>query len=78
MIDVRRLGHATLTTPDLDRQVAYYTEIVGLTLLERDLGHAEALLLEAGALSTRLAVEPTAMMRPAAPSSAGASVPWRP
>src|SRR5258708_4636437 len=36
MIEVRRLGHATLTTPDLARQVAYYTEVVGLTLLERD------------------------------------------
>ena len=36
MIEVRRLGHSTLTTPDLDRQVAYYTEVVGLTLLERD------------------------------------------
>ena len=36
MIAVRRLGHATLTTPDLDRQVAYYTAVVGLTLVERD------------------------------------------
>ena len=36
MIEVRRLGHATLTTPDLDRQIAYYTDVVGLTLIERD------------------------------------------
>ena len=36
MIQVRRLGHATLTTPDLERQIAYYTEVVGLTLIERD------------------------------------------
>ncbi len=36
MIQVRRLGHATLTTPDLERQVAYYTQVIGLTLLERD------------------------------------------
>jgi catechol-2,3-dioxygenase len=57
MIEVRRLGHATLTTPDLDRQVAYYTEIVGLTLLERDSKRAvlaskqgfEAIALEPGA-----------------------------
>src|SRR5262249_43899312 len=35
MIAVRRLGHATLTTPDIDRQVAYYTTVVGLTLRER-------------------------------------------
>ena len=34
MINVRRLGHATLTSPDLDRQVAYYTEIVGLSPIE--------------------------------------------
>src|SRR5262245_34563024 len=36
MIAVRRLGHATLTTPDIDRQIAYYTDVVGLTLLARD------------------------------------------
>ena len=35
MIKVRRLGHATLTTPDLERQVAYYTDVVGLVLVER-------------------------------------------
>ncbi len=36
MIAVRRLGHATLTTPDLDAQVEYYTEVVGLSLIECD------------------------------------------
>ena len=40
MIDVRRLAHATLTTPDLDRQVAYYTEVIGLALLDRGARHA--------------------------------------
>ena len=30
VINVIRLGHATLTTPDIDRQIAYYTEVVGL------------------------------------------------
>src|SRR5260370_19880103 len=57
MIDVRRLGHAILTTPDLDRQVAYYTEVVGLALLYRGAKHAvlaskqglEAIALELGA-----------------------------
>lgn len=34
-IDIRRLAHATLWTPDLDRQIAYYTEVVGLQLIER-------------------------------------------
>src|SRR6266849_1559819 len=56
MIQVRRLGHATLTTPDLDRQVAYFTEVVGLTLVERDARRAflasmqglEAVALELG------------------------------
>jgi len=57
MIDVRRLGHATLTTPDLDRQIAYYTEVVGLTPVERSAKRAvlasrqglEAIVLEPGA-----------------------------
>jgi catechol 2,3-dioxygenase-like lactoylglutathione lyase family enzyme len=57
MIAVRRLGHATLTTPDIDRQIAYYTEVVGLTLLARDGKRAilatkqglEAIALEPGA-----------------------------
>jgi catechol 2,3-dioxygenase-like lactoylglutathione lyase family enzyme len=40
MIQVRRLAHATLTTPDLDRQVDYYTEVVGLSLIEREGGRA--------------------------------------
>jgi Glyoxalase/Bleomycin resistance protein/Dioxygenase superfamily len=57
MLDARRLGQATLTTPDLDRQVAYCTEVVGLTLLDRGAKHAvlaskqglEAIALELGA-----------------------------
>src|ERR671929_91041 len=40
MIQVRRLGHATLTTPDLDRAIEYYVEIVGLTLSARERGRA--------------------------------------
>ncbi len=56
MIEVRRLGHATLSTPDIDRQVAYYTEVVGLALLHRSAEHAvlaskqglEAIALEPG------------------------------
>ena len=56
MISVRRLGHATLTTPDLARQVAYYIEVVGLTLVEREGTRAilasrqglEAVALESG------------------------------
>jgi catechol 2,3-dioxygenase-like lactoylglutathione lyase family enzyme len=57
MIDVRRLGHATLTTPDVERQVAYYTNVVGLGLVAREGKRAflaspqglEAIALEPGA-----------------------------
>src|ERR1700750_2108445 len=56
MIEVRSLGDAPRTTPDLDRQVAYYTTVVGLTLVERDAKRAflaskqglEAIALEGG------------------------------
>jgi catechol 2,3-dioxygenase-like lactoylglutathione lyase family enzyme len=56
LISVRRLGHATLTTPDIERQIAYYTEVVGLTLVERNKDRAylacklglEAIALEPG------------------------------
>src|ERR1043166_6780354 len=40
MIQVRRLGHATLTTQDLDRQVDYYVAVVGLSLVARDRNRA--------------------------------------
>lgn len=36
MIKIKRVGHATLTTPDLERQLEYYTDIIGLSLIERD------------------------------------------
>jgi catechol 2,3-dioxygenase-like lactoylglutathione lyase family enzyme len=36
MIQVRRIGHATLETPDIDRQIDYFTDIVGLVLAERE------------------------------------------
>src|SRR5271165_993381 len=36
MIRVRRIGHATFETPDLERQIAYYTDILGLALVERE------------------------------------------
>ena len=56
MIQVRRLGHATLTTPDLDRAIDYYSEIIGLSLIARDRQRAilasrqglEAIALAAG------------------------------
>ena len=35
MIRVKKIAHATYEMPDLDKQVEYYTEILGLTLTER-------------------------------------------
>jgi len=40
MISVRRIGHATLTTPDLARGVEYYTDVLGLSVVERDRNRA--------------------------------------
>ena len=57
MIKVRRLGHATLATPDIERQVAYWTGVMGLQVVDRGkdcvflatkLGE-EAIALERGA-----------------------------
>jgi catechol 2,3-dioxygenase-like lactoylglutathione lyase family enzyme len=57
MIQVRRLGHASFSTPDLDGQVAYYSDVLGLRVIERDKDRAflacrtglEAIALERGA-----------------------------
>src|SRR6202140_4902388 len=56
MIQVKRLGHATFTTPDLERQVGYYSDVLGLRVVERDKNRAflatrtglEAIALERG------------------------------
>jgi len=56
MVQVRRLGHATLTTPDLDRAVDYYAQVIGLTVVARERERAflasrhglEAIALEYG------------------------------
>jgi catechol 2,3-dioxygenase-like lactoylglutathione lyase family enzyme len=36
MLQVKRAGHSTLTTPDIGRAVDYFTRIVGLNLVVRD------------------------------------------
>src|SRR5262249_2211898 len=36
MIKLRRIGHAVFETPDLERKLAYYTEIVGLVPAARE------------------------------------------
>jgi catechol 2,3-dioxygenase-like lactoylglutathione lyase family enzyme len=35
MIKVRRLGHATISTPDIEAQVDYYNRLLGLSIIER-------------------------------------------
>jgi len=40
MIQVKRFGHATFETPDLERQIDYFTQVVGLVLAERVNGRA--------------------------------------
>jgi catechol 2,3-dioxygenase-like lactoylglutathione lyase family enzyme len=36
MIRVRKIAHASYEMPDLEKQIEYYTEILGLTVTERD------------------------------------------
>ena len=36
MIQAKRIGHATFTTPDLERQIDYYRQVIGLGLVGRD------------------------------------------
>src|SRR5215510_14302869 len=40
MIKPRRIGHTTFETKDLDRQIAYWTEVAGLVLAEREKNRA--------------------------------------
>ena len=35
MVKVRRLGHATLSTPDIERQIDYYSRVLGLMVIDR-------------------------------------------
>lgn len=67
MIPVQRIGHATYSSPDPERQIAYYTDVVGFTVSDRNkdrtilstrLGH-EVLAIEPGATAqcTRLSFQ---------------------
>src|SRR3954468_23198467 len=57
MIQVSRLGNASFSTPDLDRQVDYYSNVLGLRIVARERDRAflacrtglEAIALERGA-----------------------------
>lgn len=67
MIKTRRIGYATFQTPDIERQIDYYTKIFGLTLTDREKDRAflstrlgqQAVILEKGeqAACTKLAFE---------------------
>src|SRR5713226_7264373 len=56
MLQVKRIGHATLTTPDLAHQLDYYTRVVGLSVVAKEKNRAilatqpgqEAIVLEHG------------------------------
>jgi catechol 2,3-dioxygenase-like lactoylglutathione lyase family enzyme len=39
MIQVKRLGHATFTTPDLEHQIDYWTRVIGLQIVDRGKDH---------------------------------------
>ena len=36
MINVSAIGHATFETPDLERMLDYYQQVLGLVLVDRD------------------------------------------
>jgi catechol 2,3-dioxygenase-like lactoylglutathione lyase family enzyme len=55
MIQVRRVGHATLTTPNLDRAIEYYNEVLGLNVVARDKNSA--------VLATKVGLEAIALVR---------------
>jgi len=59
MLDIKRAGHSTLTTPDLGKMIDYFTRIVGLSLAAREKNRAilatksglEAIVLERGGVA---------------------------
>src|SRR6185312_8123641 len=59
MIKVRRIGHATFETPDLEKQLDYYTQFIGLALVGREKDRA-FLAARAGALAIELKRAPVA------------------
>ena len=90
MINVKRLGHATFETPDLERQIEYFRQIVGLGLVEREADRAFlatetgqlAVVLQKGPVSrtTKLAFEisPQASITDMQPSSRASTSTARP
>ena len=64
MIPVTALGHVTFETPDLEHQIAHYTEVVGLTVATREKDRAilathlgdEAVVLQKGSVQRCIAL----------------------
>ena len=56
MLDIKRAGHSTLTTPDIERTLDHFTRIIGLSVAAREKNRAilatksglEAIVLERG------------------------------
>jgi catechol-2,3-dioxygenase len=55
MMQIKRLGYATFATPDIDRQLDYYSGVLGLVVTERDGSRA--------VLATRTGLEAIALER---------------
>src|SRR3954451_18235325 len=53
MINAKRVGHATFEKPDLEKAIAYYTDVNGLVLSGREKGRA-FLASKTGLLSIEL------------------------
>ena len=84
MIQVKRLSHATFETPDLERQIDYFTQVVGLQVAGRENGTA-FLATKVGDIAVRVREGQRGALRPhrlsgrpgdrASPTSARG---WRP
>src|SRR6476620_2669771 len=53
MIQVKRFSHATFVTPDIERQIDYFTQVVGLAVAARENGRAH-LATKVGDLAVQL------------------------
>src|SRR5262249_14636312 len=59
MVKVHRLGYANLVTPDLEKQVDYWTRVIGLQIIDRNSDQVF--------LATKLGLEAIALERGSAP-----------
>ena len=57
MVPVRRIAHATFETPDPERLMDYYTNVIGFSVIERDKDAAYLASLEDHAVVIRRGAE---------------------